>query len=233
MSTDQRENIRKAITGLKARVEHINRILDNLPKPGTIGRYGQPIVVSQRSVRNLIEERLHDEERLTELEAEYKRVEERASMTSGKKAIDIVWEQIDHKLVGLKLMEIGDDMLRVQQDDLARIQHENRLNSNTYSELHQRLEATLKRLDECAERSYQAYCDTWATQGKRKSATFVHCVYSRAIMQLFVAQVSALKSGLVSENIRTNRWENNVLTAVFTSLDRKGGTPQSTLGAKT
>jgi hypothetical protein len=218
MNFDQRENHRKAISGLKTRIEQINRILDNTPKPGTIGPFGQPIRVSQRSIGNLIRERLRHEAALAELEAEDRLV---APMASSKKAIDIVWEQIDHRLVGLKLMQIAEDMLRIHQDDLARIRHENRLNSNTYSELQQRVRANLERLDECAERYYQAYCDTWAAQGKRKSAAFVRCVYQRAIMELFAARVSAVKSELASESMRTNRWENNVLNATFTSFDRE------------
>jgi hypothetical protein len=111
-------------------------------------------------------------------------------------------------------------MVRIHEDDLSRIRHENRLNSNTCSELHQRVRANLERLDECAEHYYQAYCDTWAAQGKRKSAAFVRCVYQRPIMELFAARVNAVKSGLVLENTRTNRWENNVLNATFTSFDR-------------
>ena len=104
MNFDQRENHRKAISGLKTRIEQINRILDNTPKPGTIGPFGQPIRVSQRSIGNLIRERLRHEAALAELEAEDRLV---APMASSKKAIDIVWEQIDHRLVGLKLMQGG------------------------------------------------------------------------------------------------------------------------------
>lgn len=157
---------------------------------------------------------------------ESRRVDEGSVTAANEGAIEqrrevIEWEKIDHKLVGLKLMEITEDMLRIQQDDLAQIRHENRGNSNQYSELHQRIGATLKRLDECAERYYQAYCETWAMQGKRKSAAFVRCVYQRAIMVLFAARVRAGKFELASENVRTDRWENNVLNATLESFERE------------
>jgi len=53
------------------------------------------------------------------------------------------WGQIDHKLVGLKLTDIAEDMCKIHQGDVAQIRHENRLNENKHAQLHQRLQASL------------------------------------------------------------------------------------------
>lgn len=65
---DQRENTRKAISSRKAEIERINRQLDKLPSPGTLGPYGKPIQVSQNYIQNLIRRRLEHEAALAELE---------------------------------------------------------------------------------------------------------------------------------------------------------------------
>src|SRR5271166_6322394 len=128
--------------------------------------------------------------------------------------------QIDHKLVGLKLTNIAEDMHQIHRGDVARIRHENRLNDNKNAQLQERLRASLKRLDECGEQYYRAYCDTWATQGKRKSAVFVRCVYQHAIVPLFDARMRAVKNELSSENSRTKHWLHEVLNATFSNFDR-------------
>lgn len=67
---DQQENRRKAILGLKVQIERINHQLDNLPPPGSLSQYGQPIRISQQSIANLIQRRLEHEAALAELKEE-------------------------------------------------------------------------------------------------------------------------------------------------------------------
>jgi hypothetical protein len=71
---DQRENLARAIAGRKVEIERISRVLDNLPAPGTLGRYGTPIRVSQNRVRNLIRRRQEHEAALAEMERERDRL---------------------------------------------------------------------------------------------------------------------------------------------------------------
>jgi hypothetical protein len=59
-----------AIGKKKARVEEINRALDQLPPSSLIEIKGQLARVSSRSVRELIEERIHLEQAIAELKAE-------------------------------------------------------------------------------------------------------------------------------------------------------------------
>ena len=71
---DQQENLRKAIIGRRTEIERINRTLDNVPPPGSVSKYGQPIRISQRSAGNLIRQRLEHEAALAELEREEARL---------------------------------------------------------------------------------------------------------------------------------------------------------------
>ena len=71
---NQLETLRKAMVGLRAEIERINRNLDNLPPPSSTSRFGQPIRISQRSVRTLIQQRLEHEAALAELEREEARL---------------------------------------------------------------------------------------------------------------------------------------------------------------
>jgi hypothetical protein len=77
---DQRENLRKAIIGRRVEIERISRTLDNVPPPGSVSKYGQPIRISQRSIGNLIRRRLEHEAALIELERE----EARLAMMGGQ-----------------------------------------------------------------------------------------------------------------------------------------------------
>lgn len=133
--------------------------------------------------------------------------------------LDQAWGQIDHNLVGLELTDIAEDMHKIHLADVARIRDENRLNDNKNEHLRQRLKTSLQRLDECGERYYQAYCDTWAAQGERKSAVFVRCVYQHAIVPLFDARMRSVKSEISSENGRTRHWLHEILNAAFSSFD--------------
>jgi hypothetical protein len=71
---DQRENLRKAIAGRKAEIERVNRNLNNLPRPGSTSRFGQPVRISQQSIDNLIRRRREHEAALAELEREEARL---------------------------------------------------------------------------------------------------------------------------------------------------------------
>ena len=79
---DQRENLRKAIIGLRVEIERISRTLDSVPPPGSVSKYGQPIRIGQRSMGNLIRRRLDHEAALAELEREEARLAALEGQTS-------------------------------------------------------------------------------------------------------------------------------------------------------
>jgi len=85
---DQRENLRKAIIGLRVEIERISRTLDNVPPPGSLSQFGQPIRVSQRSIGNLIQRRMEHEAALAELEREQARLVALERQTSEERRRD-------------------------------------------------------------------------------------------------------------------------------------------------
>src|SRR5664280_128804 len=75
-------------TALRVEIERISRTLDNVPPPGSVSKYGQPIRISQRSMGNLIRRRLEHEAALAELEREQARLVALERQTSEERRRD-------------------------------------------------------------------------------------------------------------------------------------------------
>jgi hypothetical protein len=102
------------------------------------------------------------------------------------------WEDIDHSLMRLRLIDLAEEMQRQIQEDESCIQFENRgnLNSNTVPSLV--LKMKQERAEEQARRVYEIYCDVWEKQGYVKSAAFVRAVCARGIVPVFRARKGAI-----------------------------------------
>jgi hypothetical protein len=114
------------------------------------------------------------------------------------------WEDIDHSLVRLRLIDLGEEMQRQIQAGERRIQSENRgnLNSNIVPSLV--LKMKQERADEQARRVYEIYCDVWEKQGHLKSSAFVRAVYARAVISVLRARTGAIASEFSRFATRTN-----------------------------
>jgi hypothetical protein len=114
------------------------------------------------------------------------------------------WEDLDHSLVRLRLIDLAEEMRRQIEADERRIQFENRgnMNSNTVPSLV--LKMKQERVDEQARRVYEIYCDVWEKQGYVKSAAFVRAVYARAVESVFRARTAAIASEFSRFAARTN-----------------------------
>ncbi len=102
------------------------------------------------------------------------------------------WEDIDHSLVNLKLIESAEDMHRKIKEDEGRIHFENRnnLNDNAVPSLILRMKQ--EHAEALARQVYQIYCDVWQTQGHAKSAEFLRAVSARAIRVTLRAREGAI-----------------------------------------
>jgi hypothetical protein len=127
------------------------------------------------------------------------------------------WEDIDHRLVVLKLVDLSEDMRNRIKADESRIRFENRfnLNSNTVPSLI--LQMKEKRADEWAQRVYEIYCAVWQTQGYVKSASFVRGVCAHIISMLGV-RANSIASEFSRFARRTN-FPHSLTTAHLSSLD--------------
>jgi hypothetical protein len=114
------------------------------------------------------------------------------------------WQDIDHRLVILKLTDLAEEMRSQIKVDERRIRLENRgnLNRNTVPSLV--LKMKRDRADEWAGRVYEIYCNVWQTQGYVKSAGFVRAVCARGIVPTLRARAEAIASEFAGVAIRTS-----------------------------
>jgi hypothetical protein len=96
------------------------------------------------------------------------------------------WEDIDHRLVVLKLVDLSEEMRSRIRADERRIRFENRLNLNSNTVPSLILQMKVERADERARREYEIYCEVWQTQGYMKSAAFVRRVCAHIVQMLGV-----------------------------------------------
>ncbi len=96
------------------------------------------------------------------------------------------WEDIDHRLVVLKLVDLSEEMGNRIKADERRIRFENRLNLNSNTVPSLVLQIKEKCANEWARRAYEIYCEVWQTQGYVKSAPFVRGVCAHIVRMLGV-----------------------------------------------
>jgi hypothetical protein len=113
------------------------------------------------------------------------------------------WEDIDHRLVILKLTDLDEEMRSQIKADESRIQLENpgNLNRNTRHSLVLKMKE--ERTDEWAWKVYEVYCDVWQIQGHPKSAAFVRAVYAHGIVPFLRGRTEAIASELSGVANRT------------------------------
>jgi|ERR1035438_1042138 hypothetical protein len=127
------------------------------------------------------------------------------------------WQDIDHRLVTLKLGELGEELRSRIEADERRIQFENRLNMNSNTVPSLVLQMKIERADEWARRAYEIYCEVWETQGNVKSAAFV-----RGICAHIVRMLEVRTSSIANEFSRLSRGKHlpfSLRTAHLTSLN--------------
>lgn len=114
------------------------------------------------------------------------------------------WEDIDHRLVTLKLLELAEQMRGLIKEAEARIQLDNRGNSNGSTVLSSILKMKLERTEEWARRKYEIYCQVWQTQGYIKSAAFIRAVAARAVLDTFRSRTAQVAAEFSKSARRTN-----------------------------
>jgi len=113
------------------------------------------------------------------------------------------WGVIDHRLVRLKLTDLGIETRNRIKKDESRIRFENRLNTNTGTAHYQVLKMKVDAADEWARRVYEIYCAVWQTQGYEKSAAFVRAV-ARTLSLMLGGRASSMAHAFLMYAKRTN-----------------------------
>jgi hypothetical protein len=97
------------------------------------------------------------------------------------KRLPFRWEDIDHSLVRLRLVDLSTEMNRLIKADESRIRFEQRGNLNTNAVPRLVLQMKQNRADEWAQKTYEIYCDVWHKQGNAKSAAFLRALFARIL----------------------------------------------------
>jgi hypothetical protein len=127
------------------------------------------------------------------------------------------WEDIDHRLVVLKLVDLGEEMRSRIKADESRIRFENRFNLNSGTVPSLILQMKVERADEWTRRQYEIYCAVWQTQGYVKSAAFVRRVCAHLVRMLEVQATSIANE--FSKFGRGTNFPDSLRTAHLRSLD--------------
>jgi hypothetical protein len=126
------------------------------------------------------------------------------------------WQNIDHRLVVLKLVDLSEEMNSRIKADESRIRFENRLNMNSSTVPYLVLQMKVERADEWARRKYEIYCAVWQTQGYTKSAAFVRGVRAHIVAMLGVRAKSIANE--FSRSVRGTNFPGSLRTAHLNSL---------------
>lgn len=154
--------------------------------------------VTAGSIRRLIEERLHLEEAVSELEAERQRLQFQDANNSFR------WEDIDQPLLTSKTFELAREMHKRANDGERRITFEAAQSGNSSGYLPRYFDFHEQLADEWAEKLYAAYCQTWKEQNRPLLPAFIRAVRDRAIAELLAARKSSVCGQLGFRAMRIN-----------------------------
>ena len=91
------------------------------------------------------------------------------------------WDQTFQKLVTLKLSDLSKEMQKKFAEEKRRVQNESRQTGNSGAYWPMFIDMCVSHTDEWLGRTYQAYCEAWATQGQEKSPAFIQVVFEREL----------------------------------------------------
>ncbi len=127
------------------------------------------------------------------------------------------WEDIDHRLVVLKLVDLSEEMSNRIKADERRIRFENRLNLNSNTVPSLILQMKVESAEEKARREYEIYCSVWQIQGYVKSADFVRAVCAHIVQMLGVRAKSIANE--FSRSVRGTNLPFSLRTAHLNKLE--------------
>jgi hypothetical protein len=184
---DARENLRSAIPRNRVRVEEINLILNR----------SVPTTSSNRGRSRLIEEKLHLEQCIAELQVELRSKDCHEAERSFR------WEDLDPRLVSSKTMDIVEEMIERVKAAEHQISRETAKSGNSSGYVTRLLDFHEELTNEWAERLFAAYCEAWQEQNRSIIPAFIRAVRDHPIATLFAARKSSVAAEIGSRAHRT------------------------------
>lgn len=202
---NQDEDFHPAIRNKRARIEEINLILAQPRQSGT----------AEGFVARLIEERLHLEEAVAQLEAERHRLQLQNADTLFR------WEDLDQRLLSPKTSELAEEMHQRAGEAQRSIAYETAQSGNSAGYLPRWFSFQEILADEWAERLYAAHCETWTEQNRTISPAFIRAVRDQAIAQLFAARRSSAQHEVELRAVRISDTGNPQTSAAIGEWTRR------------
>jgi hypothetical protein len=190
---EQNQKLRNVIIKKKARIEEINLILNRPMSKGS----------SNAGRRRLIEEKLHLEQDIAELQADDRR------QAKGS----FQWGDLDLRLISPKTNELAREMHKRARDGENKIAFETAKSLNSAGYLPRLFDFHEELVDEWAKRLYAAYCVAWEEQNRVVSPAFIRGIRDRPMAQLFAARESSVKFEVYSRANRMGESVNQVAVA--------------------
>jgi len=201
----QIQNLRLAIRRKKARIEEIRIICSQPPRPG----------INPGSRRRLIEERLHIEDAVAELETELKRLEFEEADRNFK------LEDINQQLLSAKTNKIAEDMSKRVAEGRRRIEFEVAQLGNSAAFPGRWFDFMEQIADERTQMIYDAYRETWTQQNRVITPSFIRAVRDRVLAHSFAATKSSVAHNIQLRALRTaNPVDSVVLGSWSRQMDR-------------
>ena len=115
------------------------------------------------------------------------------------------WQQVDHTLANLMLAQVSEEMGESIRKEEREIRFANRDNQNAVTVPSLCLQMQVRRTDEWAQRTYDAYCDVWRRQGNSLTPQFLRVVCEHGIRTLISMRTEAVIASLEREGRLTRR----------------------------
>ena len=205
MFQSQIHNFRLAIRKKKARIEEIKLICSEPPRPN----------VTSGSRRHLIEERLHLEDAVAELEREGQRLEIIEADRNFR------WEDVNQQLLSAKTNNIAEEMSKQVSEGKRRIEFEVAQLGNSAVFPSRWFDFMEQIVEEQTQKLYEAYLETWTQQNKTITPSFIRAVRDRALAESFAATKSSVASDILRRARRISSPVNSgVLSTWSMKMDR-------------
>lgn len=186
---DQVENIEQAILKKRVKIEEITLIISRpLPQNASI-----------QHRRNLIEQKLHLEKVVSELETELRLEQYRRADRTFR------LEDINQNLITPKTLELAEEMQERSRQAENRVSFESAKSGNPASFAPPYFDFQERLADEWAGRLFKAYCLAWVEQNRTVLPALIRAVSNRPINELLGVRTSSVEDYITSRAQRISQ----------------------------
>src|SRR5215470_1569019 len=118
---------------------------------------------------------------------------------------DFRWEDLDQRLVSLKLADVAERMQKEATDATRKAALETNKSGNSGGYFARLLELQEQITDAWAKALYETYCEVWLIQGHQPTPDFIRAVSRKAVRELIGSRKGAVEESIQLYCARTRR----------------------------